>query len=115
MNANDHSAIQREILLGFWKTHILHHAAEGPVVGQWMMKELRRHGYDVSPGTIYPLLARMEERGWLNSSADPKGGPRARREYLITPKGQKVLELLRKQADELYREVVLREEEENER
>ena len=26
--------LMREILLGFWKVHILHHAAHGPVVGQ---------------------------------------------------------------------------------
>jgi PadR family transcriptional regulator PadR len=31
----------REIVLGFWKTHILHHADEGPVVGHWMLQELR--------------------------------------------------------------------------
>jgi DNA-binding PadR family transcriptional regulator len=49
----------REILLSLWKIHILHHAAAGPVVGLWMLQELRRHGYDVSPGTIYPLLRRM--------------------------------------------------------
>ena len=111
MNKGDMKALQREILLGFWKVHVLHHASEGPVIGQWMMQELRRHGYDVSPGTIYPLLARMEERGWLTCRTDPNGGLRARKEYLITPKGQEMLKFLRIQADELYREVVLSEEE----
>jgi hypothetical protein len=38
-----------------------HHAGEEPVVGQWMMRELRRHGYEVSQGTLYALLASMEE------------------------------------------------------
>jgi hypothetical protein len=32
----------REILFAFWKIHILHHAGEGPVYGQWVMTELRR-------------------------------------------------------------------------
>ena len=41
MDSHDQKALQREILLGFWKIHILHHAAEGPVVGQWMLQELR--------------------------------------------------------------------------
>lgn len=50
--------LNREILLSFWKAHVLHHAAEGPVVGQWMLNELRRHGYEVSPGTLYPPLRR---------------------------------------------------------
>jgi len=56
-------AIEREILLSFWKVQILHDAAKGPVVGQWILKGLRQRGYDVSPGTIYPLLKRMEQRG----------------------------------------------------
>jgi hypothetical protein len=36
------AGVQREILLAFRKVHILHRAAEGRVVGQWMMQELRR-------------------------------------------------------------------------
>src|ERR1044071_7723073 len=57
--------LEREILLSFWKVHILHHAGEQPLHGQWMIVELRRHGYEISPGTLYPLLHRMERLGWL--------------------------------------------------
>jgi len=112
MNTDDKKAVQREILLGFWKARILHHASKGPVVGQWMLRALRRHGYEVSPGTIYPLLARLEERGWLTCKTAPGGGLRARREYSLTPRGRRVLVLLRKQVEELHREVVLGEDEE---
>ena len=115
MTLDSIKGLQREILLGFWKAHILHHASEGPVVGQWMLRELRRHGYEVSPGTIYPLLARLEDRGWLKCKSDPSRGLRARKEYSLTKKGQEVLTLLRKQVDELYREVVLGEEEEEQK
>ena len=111
MNTDDVKSVQREILLGFWKAHILHHASEGPVVGQWMLRELHRHGYEVSPGTIYPLLARLQERGWLQCKTTPGGGLRARKEYSLTPSGREVLTLLRKQIEELHREVVLGEEE----
>jgi DNA-binding PadR family transcriptional regulator len=86
--------VQREILLGFWKVHILHHAAEGPLVGQWMLGELREHGYHVSPGTLYPVLRRMEANGWLKSKADKKAGPKARREYLLTATGRRVLKIV---------------------
>ena len=99
--------VEREFLLAFWKLHVLHHAGKEPVVGQWMMRELRRHGYEVSPGTLYPLLARMEGRGWVRSKVDPDGGPRARREYTLTRQGRSVLALLRRHVDGLYREVVL--------
>lgn len=55
--------IEREVLLSFWKVHVLHHARAQPVLGQWVIRELRRHGYEVSPGTIHPLLNRMKRRG----------------------------------------------------
>ncbi|MEW6302468.1 MAG: PadR family transcriptional regulator [Verrucomicrobiota bacterium] len=99
-------AVQREILLSLWKIHILHHADEGPVVGQWMLGELREHGYDVSPGTLYPLLKRMERNGWLRSRVAANGGPRARRSYYLTAEGRKVLKLVRRQVNELRAEVL---------
>ena len=98
--------VDREILLSFWKVHILHHAAEAPLVGLWMLKELGRHGYDVSPGTLYPVLRRMEARGWLRCHADPRGGKRARREYTLTPRGRRVLDLVREYVRELGDDVV---------
>ena len=98
--------INREILLSFWKVHVLHHAGQEPLHGQWMINELRHHGYDISPGTLYPLLQRMERLGWLKGKADPRGGKRARRDYRLTIEGRKVLELVRKQIRELYAEVV---------
>lgn len=97
--------LAREVLLAFWKVHILHHAGEGPLVGQWMLSELREHGYDVSPGTLYPLLRRMEQYGWLRSKADPKRGARGRREYFLTPEGKSILKQLRKHVSEMQREV----------
>ncbi len=93
--------VNREILLSFWKIHVLHHAAEGEVIGRWMLKELAHHGYEVSPGTLYPLLKRMEANGWLTSKADPTKGPKAPRAYRITKNGRAVLKLVRKQLLEL--------------
>ena len=102
--------VEREFLLAFWKLHVLHHAGKGRVVGLWLIRELRRHGYEVSPGTLYPLLARMEARGWLRSEQDADGGPRARKDYSLTPEGRAVLDELRRQVEELHREVVLDED-----
>ena len=97
--------ITREILLGFWKVHILHHANEGPVVGQWMLHELQRHGYNISPGTLYPLLNRLERHGWLRSEADPGAGPRARKSYFLTEQGREVLAFVRERVEELRDEI----------
>jgi PadR family transcriptional regulator, regulatory protein PadR len=100
-------AIGREILLGFWKAHILHHATDGALHGHWILTELRRHGYDISPGTLYPLLKRLERAGWLKCKIATGGGPRARRDYQLTAKGREVLAMVREQIKELYEEVVL--------
>ena len=101
----DLKAVNREVLLAFWKVHILHHADEGPVVGQWMLKELRRHDYDVSPGTLYPILRRMTQNGWLRCRAEAGKGPRARKYYHLTAEGRKVLGVIRRQLRELGGEV----------
>lgn len=93
-------------MLSFWKVHILHHASEEPIHGHWIARELRRHGYEISPGTLYPLLNRMERLGWLRSAA--RQGKRARKDYRLTPSGRHVLELVREQLDELYHEVAPR-------
>jgi len=103
------SSVDREFRLTFWKLHILHHAARRPVYGLWLLEELAAHGHRLSPGTLYPLLARMEAHGWLRASA-PRSGPKARRDYRITAEGRKLLDRLRSEVDELHRELVLSEE-----
>ena len=100
----DLKALTREVFLSFWKVHILHHAGEGPLVGQWMLQELRHHGYEVSPGTMYPLLRRMERNGWLRGESG-SNSPKARREYRLTSRGRVVLKQIREQLDELQREL----------
>jgi PadR family transcriptional regulator PadR len=106
MTPLDSKLLTREILLGFWKVHILHHAAEHPIIGQWVLSELRRHGYDISPGTLYPLLKRMERNGWLRSAVAIGNGPRRRRYYHLTTRGAAVLDVVRETVVELHHEVV---------
>jgi transcriptional regulator len=64
-----------------------------------------RHGYEIakqietqSHGTVrfnvaslYPLLYRLEKRGWIRGTWVEKGGQRRRRFYRLTPAGRKVL------------------------
>jgi DNA-binding PadR family transcriptional regulator len=91
--------IEREFLLTFWKVHILHHAAEHGVYGHWMLQELHRHGYSLSPSTLYPILARMARRGWLRA-AEPTRSTAAR-VYHLTPLGHDVLSQVRGALGEL--------------
>lgn len=106
MTSIDTKLLTREILLGFWKVHILHHAAEHPIIGQWVLSELRRHGYDISPGTLYPLLKRLERNGWLRSEEAVGGSAHRRRYYHLTRRGGAVLAVLRETVIELHHEVV---------
>ena len=99
----------REFLLGFMRIHILHHAAEQPIYGLWMRDELARHGYDLSVGTLYPMLHQLEECGYLTSERWQVDG-RIRRYYEATPEGRWLLEELRTKLRELLDEVVPDEE-----
>jgi DNA-binding PadR family transcriptional regulator len=98
--------LTREIRLALWKVHILHHAAERRVYGQWIIEELRRHGYDISPGTLYPLLRRMERLGWLQRvGSAATNALKARQDYTITELGANTLAVLRENIAELHREL----------
>ena len=82
----------KDLLTGFVRLHILHHAAEHEIYGQWIIDELARHGYRLSPGTLYPLLNAMEKRGYLKSRKQHEGRT-ARKFYRATPLGKKGLAL----------------------
>jgi DNA-binding PadR family transcriptional regulator len=94
----------QDLLVGFVRMHILHHAAESDIYGQWMIDELARHGYKMSAGTLYPMLHGMEERGYLKSH-EKRSGRTYRRFYRATPLGRKALALVRTRLSELFNEV----------
>ncbi len=94
-----------DLYLGFMRIHILHHACNERVYGTWLMEELGRHGYEVGPGTLYPMLHRMETSGLLQSEYETVGGKR-RRYYRATEEGEKTLKKAREQMMELVREVM---------
>ncbi|MBI4624640.1 MAG: helix-turn-helix transcriptional regulator [Verrucomicrobia bacterium] len=98
--------LEREILRPLWKVHILFHAQEGPIVGHWMLEELREHGYRVSPGTLYPLLERMVQLGWLERvGAKGRRAPKDGRPYRATAAGRRALREVEARLRELIREV----------
>ena len=57
-------------------------------MGFWMIEELRRHGYEMSPGTIYPLLHSLQKKGYLSVEVK-REGRRAWREYSATKEGKR--------------------------
>ena len=95
----------RDLLSGFIKIHILHHASQQPIYGLWLMEELARHGYTISPGTLYPTLHSLERTEYLTSEKRVVEG-RQRRYYTITPAGEAALAKARARLAELVAEVL---------
>jgi PadR family transcriptional regulator PadR len=95
----------REITLAFVRVHLLHHAAEGPIYGLEMIEELGRHGYEIGPGTLYPILHGLEREGYLLSARETVQG-KVRKYYRITQDGNEALLRLRAKVRELVGEVL---------
>lgn len=74
-----------------------------------LLEHERRHGYELNKliesrsrgvltfhiASLYPLLYRMEDRGWIAGRWVEKAGERRRRFYSITPAGRSALGELR--------------------
>ena len=98
----------RDLIGGFVRLHVLHHANSGPIFGIGVIERLAFHGYVLSPGTLYPILHGMERDGFLRSRSEVVGKKR-RRVYEITAEGQKTLVLSKVRLWELFKEVFERE------
>ncbi len=96
--------ILRKLFLGFVQLHILHHAKKEPFFGSWMIGELSSHGYQISAGTLYPILHGLEKEGLLSVENRLEGG-KVRKYYAITVAGEAVLAQGAEKAGELMREL----------
>lgn len=97
--------INKDLYGGLIRLHILHHAAEEPVFGLGIIEELRRHGYELSPGTLYPMLHGLEKKGYLTSRYE-SNSRRNRRVYEITEQGRMALMDAKTRVKELFGELI---------
>lgn len=95
----------KDLYSGLIRLHVLHHAVEEPIFGLGMIEELRRHGYHISPGTLYPLLHGLERKGYLRSTEQSNGKSR-RKVYHATPLGRKALKTAKTKVHELFHELM---------
>jgi DNA-binding PadR family transcriptional regulator len=70
-----------------------------------MIEELARHGYRISPGSLYPLLHGLEKKGYLRAK-DERNGKSLRKVYRATPLGRKALAAAKNKVRELFRELM---------
>ncbi len=94
----------RDLYSGLMRIHVLHHAAKESIYGLGMAEELARHGYRISPGTLYPLLHGLERKGYI-ASKERRNGKSLRRVYRATPLGRKALAAARDRIRELIGEL----------
>jgi DNA-binding PadR family transcriptional regulator len=97
-------SLSRDLFLGFIKLHILYHASREPVYGLWLIEELARHGYELSAGTLYPMLHSLQEEGLLVSEKRVVKG-KMRKYYCLTDAGAGALDQGREKAVELLEEI----------
>lgn len=97
--------VLRHLFLGFIRLHILYHANKEPICGVELMEELGEHGYDVGPGTIYPVLHQMQSAGLIVAKEVVVGGKR-RKNFRATAAGRKLLREARIKLKELASEVL---------
>lgn len=95
----------RDLYSGLIRLHVLHHATEEPIFGLGMIEELARHGYRISPGSLYPLLHGLEKKGYLRAT-ELRNGKSLRKVYQATPLGRKALAAARFKVRELFRELI---------
>lgn len=95
----------QDLYSGLIRLHVLHHAVEEPIFGLGMIEELTRHGYRISPGTLYPLLHGLERKGYLRSS-EHRNGKSRRKLYRATPLGRKALKAAKTKVHELFHELM---------
>jgi len=95
----------RDLYSGMIRLHILHHSEHEAIFGAGMAEELARHGYKISPGTLYPILHGLEKRGYL-TSAEERSGKSIRRLYRITSSGRRGLKTAKLRVRELFGELI---------
>ena len=98
-------ADDRDLYSGLIRLHVLHHAVQEPIFGLGMVEELARHGYRISPGTLYPLLHGLEKKGYLRA-AEQRNGKSRRKVYRATPLGRKALKAAKAKVGEFIGELL---------
>ena len=95
----------RHFFGGFVRLHILYHADQQAICGVEMIEELKRHGYKLGPGTLYPILHSLQQAGYLTVETEVRLG-KHRKNYRITKNGRRLLAEARTKLRELFEEVV---------
>jgi|SRR5690348_180016 PadR family transcriptional regulator len=95
----------RDLYSGMIRLHVLHHAVQEPIFGLGLIDELARHGYRISPGSLYPLLHGLEKKGYLRPAVR-RNGRSLRKVYRATASGRRALAAAKSKVRELFQEII---------
>ncbi|OHD20210.1 MAG: PadR family transcriptional regulator [Spirochaetes bacterium GWB1_59_5] len=105
MERHETKQLMKDYFLGFIKMHILYHTGKRPFYGQELKEELEEHGYSLSFGTLYPLLHKLCDDGYLDREERNVEG-KIRKYYSLTGEGSVLLGQVREKLKELVEEVM---------
>lgn len=98
--------IRTELKRGTAELAVLSVLEEGPLHGYEIGRRIKKRSggaLHFTLAALYPLLYRMEHRGWLNAKWETGGNGKRRRCYQLTAKGKKMLAPMRAEWGELFR------------
>jgi DNA-binding PadR family transcriptional regulator len=87
--------IDRDFLRGFVKMYVLWRASDGEVYGLEILNEMRRLGFALSPGTLYPALHSLLREQDVTVRTRVVNG-KIRKCYRLTTKGRRELDEVKK-------------------
>jgi PadR family transcriptional regulator PadR len=100
-----HKQIRQSFWQGMVKIIVLHQASVAAVYGSKLSKYFSKLGYEISPGSLYPLLHSLERARFLRGRVKVYQG-RVRKYYETTAIGQSCLNELRQQVSGIVREII---------
>ena len=99
------SRLFRSFLRGMIELFVLQRAGQEAVYGGALSKTLHNLGYDISPGSLYPLLHNLEKKRLLRCRIHEIGG-RVRKYYELTDAGRSCLAEVRRDLAGLVEEII---------
>src|SRR5262245_4900151 len=96
--------MDREFQRGFIKLYALWRASKGETYGVQIIEEMRKLGFKVSPGTLYPVLHTLLEEKDLKLTDRIVDG-KVRKCYRATAKGKEEAEEVIERLSELLRKL----------
>ena len=98
--------VNNELKRGTAELAILSVLAQGPLHGYEIARQIEEQSggaLGFSLAALYPMLYRMESRGWLRGNWETSGSGRRRRCYRLLPRGEKMIVPMRNDWENLQR------------